>query len=1651
MAARRSNFQNNGSEERGITRRSFLLGGGAGLAAFMLPLLGDAGGVLTYSLIPSRAYADEGQESNPTADVIVLSRKEIGIQVYDVTDDYDQVPVRDASVVLTSFMEGAKPLEAVTDQNGAVVFDISAVSPVVDTGTAGVCYRFEGSASISNGDGYRICTLEKIRVDGGTAMALPCCKITDPTLPYFEYLSFNKWDMQYFDCTVLRCREATDKIPISGKLHIKGSRTVKISFWDCEIQSGKPAEKSLFEMDVDTSSGVGEFERKDLFLRSEPSTDALLPIDRLFEVHVEANGVCYVFPVQLHVCKSPFQYQHGTATVVPGVSYGPTGMEHEAFQLPSSFPKVLSGSQFTAILPMFPFDAWISPLGFAFFGMGLCGSKDASSTNGFRSDGFHNDTVFSLRQSFNEMMDRWERKFNQYNEMVRGTDPGSTKKFAHSFSATIGFSIAVQASLFANFNILADPETEKWLGQAAFIVDLYAFATLVEQLSIGPVPCFISLSFTADARMAAFAATESPAFNVAAACFSADNSGVAVVITLGIALTIGLGISGVISAGVRGSGSISMYLGIIEPKVPDNHRHLVVSAALSADVVLQALMFSWSGKIWGENWPCVYDSWSSKEGGNVVEGTSQSLAPTGFALGTSGDGTGVYHNETPVASTFAGAEGDSMDLGEFGRIARIVTSEQLLQTAELRAVATNAVASDSLPGDPEEIGEGTGVFSIPWSVVDEAALGAESMGGEDGFIYEGIGEDPNGYCAAADGPLTVAASGGLASQTEVKIVSQAFSNPREKVVVYQGTTIMFRIATVQFDENGQSVGRSRLVAQIFNSDTMRWGRPQVLDIPTGLSDIERKDMLDCDFDVCVQSDSSVASQIYEGIYIGMLSTRRQNGDGTSFYQSALDTVVTVAVFNHNLRRMASAMWHDDPGSKTSDPSAITCPRITTLQRHGKPFYVVMSYLRHTARNSEDLFTANSNATCCIAVPFGSSILHTSSIEVDGSTNGIAIADAGSIMEVDPDQQDLDDTRVLFSLFLQSSEGTDIYTVSMRLNAQAPSEGDAAESEPENAAAEPETAQSDPAAANADAESTEMGVESADGETSDVSSATDNASSQEDSASGSDDGEKTSTVAAATASAGAVVAEGVPAASGDEPKTNVQVDPAAAGDATVAPTKEGEPAASTFSGPNGIEGVAINFETYHNLSGPVTGFNDMRPWPGHSSFLSLEDGRLKEFSYEPLVENQQLSASRMVGPSNISFSSYKISDNGNVLFYAENVEGDESLPFDEDGNPAEPQPVKRYRVFASIYVDGLFSEPFPLVETKNPLDSIQIVAGGASYAFVFTSFTNVANSMADLYYLDAPIAAAATVLGVAAESIFALQGEDASFILSLRNDGNVMLTGCTATLHDAETGAEVDSAQLAFSSETICSSVWSSDFEEVSGQEGVNELPEPKYSEQDVEQARAAVGFEGPHVLADSDVRGVLIPGRSAQYRVTFTIPNEWHGTKRVFVSLSNLAYETIVSAVPDGQDGLVDPVNYAASHDILPRASVDIHFADDVFNPGMSAPPVGVVSEDGRVVHPAGGNDGANGQGAHPDGGDDAADGKGKVVGLSDTGDPLGWGAVGLAAGAAVAAFAAYSARRTALEREGSAAGEGTEPSPGETLDDSDSGFGEQGSICMRR
>lgn len=1479
----RDNRKTHPEHSPAFSRRSFLIGSGTTVAALMLPCLGFFGGKYAYALDPDAAADGESNSGDDaTTKIIILSNSEIGLSVYDVNEQGKTTPVIGAKVVVTPANQDAQKLEATTDDLGAVVFDIRDIGTPLDYGDDGIRYRMEASVTVTNGDDYRICTLPRIRVDSGSAMALPCCKITDPSIPYFEYLSFNGWDIQYCDCDVLRSGEARNKIPLSGKLHMAGLQSVEISFWARSTEGEKKLDdKARFTTRIEMKNDVGAFKQNELFLRLAPPDNATLPLNRSFEFHLKTADKTYVFPVKLTVHDSPIAYQTGNEGIVPGVTYGQTGSSRTIFKLPSSFPPVLRSSSFTCWVPTLPIEFWVSPFGYFYFGAGLSPSKEGNSIEAFKKESFAYETFQTSDQQCSDLKNMWTNKWNTYKSMTKGTSPGSTSKFNHKFASKIGLSFAIQAIITAQCNLFEKEEDMRFNGLLAVVGDVYAFANFVQQFTIGPVPFFIALNLSFDARISLYATAESPAGDPLNISFVPSKTGLGIVFTFEIALSLGVGLSGVLAASLRGSGQISTYIGLIscEEEIGSGTRHVVVSAGLSADLVLQALIFKWSGNIWSEDWPALYDNWKPSNDGvndaSVVEGTSYGAYPTGLALGVNEDGTGKYSNSDPAGLAAAGMEGTDgaiISLTEFGKVASIVTSDELLKTKEASATAVSGFKATPAK---EPVSIANNMFATPLAVANpEAANEAEE--GADGYLYEDAGEDPQGACDAIAGVGDIAENGGIIPSKDIKIVSKSFSNPREKIVVYDNTTFLFRLASVDYNLNGTHVGRSRLVVQVYNEGTGRWGRPKVLDIPVTIADVDRADMFDCDFDVCTQTDPNPSSHLSQGIYVSIVSTLRPNGDNTSFFNAACAPILTIAAFDHNLRRLTSVMWRDDPGATLAKSYAITCPRITTLSYQGRPLFVTMAYLRHAASSPEAVFSDSATTTCNFAVHMENNLVHTSNIALPSTTDSLVIAPS---VTSDGDEDSGGDPSSSFSVFYTAGGMLNITTITLSFTSSL-----------------------------------------------------------------------------------------IEAASENELEK--------------------------------LKSFGIGFSKVHNIRN-LENITDMQPWPGHSSFLTLANGDLTESSFDPKVENGSLTT-RIVGPDKAKLSAFKISENGNVLMYTENKEGKSAQQFDDRGNPTDSVVEKRHRIMASLYADGLFSEPFSLGQTTHPLDSLVGVSGRSSYTFVATSITDMANSTADMYYIDLPVVATASVLSLACDQIFILQGDSAPFVLVLRNDGNVILKGCKATLYDADTGEKASEAALNFSAENICASAWNPELFDDATEEEIEGTK--AYSDEAVEAALGVSGVEGAHQLADPVNAGVLLPGKTGQYRTTFTIPKSWHGTKNVYVALSDFSYETVVSAAPDGTDPI--PLEHEIPHEELPRTELSVHDENEAFDSGLSAPSIGILADDHDTIEPT----------ENTQSGTNTTTGENTQKGLTNTGDPSSLTLAGLAVGAAAAAFAAYSARRSSLE-----------------------------------
>ena len=268
------------------------------------------------------------------------------------------------------------------------------------------------------------------------------------------------------------------------------------------------------------------------------------------------------------------------------------------------------------------------------------------------------------------------------------------------------------------------------------------------------------------------------------------------------------------------------------------------------------------------------------------------------------------------------------------------------------------------------------------------------------------------------------------------------------------------------------------------------------------------------------------------------------------------------------------------------------------------------------------------------------------------------------------------------------------------------------------------------------------------------------------------------------------------------------------------------------------------------------------------------------------------------------SELTITKDGRYLFYMVNKEGKSSRGFDENGNVGpektdeEAKASNSYRVMAMARIGNLFTQPFTLAVLDHPLDYItSMVSKGATASLVGAEIVDAQNSIANIYDIRVPLAAVGTPLSVATEGPFAFAGEDTVFDVTVRNDGNTILTGGVFSLYKVTTNAD--------GSETVDTSPVAT--ADVNFQPNTVVLSEgedaPATSTYDME---ALPDDFAASPLATAADEGLILPGQTLTYKVTFPIPDDWSSSCKVRVDLTAphyLNYEgTTMALLADNAD-----------------------------------------------------------------------------------------------------------------------------------------------------
>ena len=413
-----------------------------------------------------------------------------------------------------------------------------------------------------------------------------------------------------------------------------------------------------------------------------------------------------------------------------------------------------------------------------------------------------------------------------------------------------------------------------------------------------------------------------------------------------------------------------------------------------------------------------------------------------------------------------------------------------------------------------------------------------------------------------------------------------------------------------------------------------------------------------------------------------------------------------------------------------------------------------------------------------------------------------------------------------------------------------------------------------------------------------------------------------------------------------------------------------------------------------------------PWPQHTGFLATVNEQLQHITW---TRGASAFATEPVGAAGCGPASFSMSNNGRCVLYVENTDGKVGQTYDEEGKPVAVM-GKHFRMFASTLIDDLFTEPFVLCELNHPIDQITtFLTSGGMLSALATHIVSGEQSKAELHGIEVPLVACATPLGAIANSGAVVPGAASeSFTVTVRNDGNTLLTAGTIDLYREGSNQPFSSASIGFGVNARMASIHDP---ELSDDASANDMARVKYALEALGERFAA------HPLVADNGNAVLAPGCTAQFRMNFAIPESWgdevgkrvtlYAKARDLVALDPVTLEEIRPGANSALGAVLHELHIPDA--ACERSQVQVGVCDSADATGLHDAPMTVSGDGGSDGGGSGGDDGGR---------DGGSKGSGKTVALAGTGDSCGSLAVGaMALVAAGAAFATYSARRVALER----------------------------------
>ena len=246
----------------------------------------------------------------------------------------------------------------------------------------------------------------------------------------------------------------------------------------------------------------------------------------------------------------------------------------------------------------------------------------------------------------------------------------------------------------------------------------------------------------------------------------------------------------------------------------------------------------------------------------------------------------------------------------------------------------------------------------------------------------------------------------------------------------------------------------------------------------------------------------------------------------------------------------------------------------------------------------------------------------------------------------------------------------------------------------------------------------------------------------------------------------------------------------------------------------------------------------------------------------------------IGPNGFNIDTFGINASGSFIFWSQAREGNDGRVYDEYGNyePLDEDDENLYQLMACRVYQGYFSDPFVVAELDHDMADLAIVATRNSASpLEVVSIEHMPSGTddngnpiylhhkANVWYTVVPHVATATAIDCYAPVPFVSAGGTLRFHVTIRNDGNCYLKGCTLEmcLHSATAD---DEGNVEVSTEAV----------RVSGSVAKLDICEDTLVESHYNPRDDATGK-----LENVEIDYTLAPGKCAVYEIRVPIPSDW--------------------------------------------------------------------------------------------------------------------------------------------------------------------------------